>query len=351
MAAQGKSLKVILLRSSLALLSATATAYEREGGKGNKNNPADPYMTLVGYFNSLRELGGSRRIVEDEVRTRLAQYSKRRRLEPDDNLFRDRTIKHGQDDPLELTSRVSTSDVSEAKRRLTLPFFEDKRVDVALATNMISVGLDIQRLGLMVVLGQPKTSSEYIQATSRVGRDVGKPGLVVTLLNIHKARDRSHYERFESYHASFYRAVEVTSVTPFSPRALDRALAAALVALSRHGKTGMTPPLGASEILTKRSELERFAIQFAERARNHDGTLTAQDAESSARDSARTSTQTTGQLARDRRLLSANKYEAPVSALGDERSVTLALRSPRSGSFRADRNPTPVSSESLDARR
>ena len=236
-------------------------------------------MTLVGYFNSLRELGGSRRIVEDEVRTRLAQYSKRKRLEPDDNLFRDRTIKHGQDDPLELTSRVSTSDVSEAKRRLTLPFFEDKRVDVALATNMISVGLDIQRLGLMVVLGQPKTSSEYIQATSRVGRDVEKPGLVVTLLNIHKARDRSHYERFESYHASFYRAVEVTSVTPFSPRALDRALAAALVALSRHGNTGMTAPLGASEILTKRSELETFAIQFAERARNHDGTMTAQDAE------------------------------------------------------------------------
>jgi Helicase conserved C-terminal domain len=278
-AAQGKSLKVILLRTALALLSAAAVAYEREGGKANRNNPADPYMTMVGYFNSLRELGGSRRIVEDEVRTRLAQYSKRKRLEPDDNLFRDRMIKHGQDDPLELTSRVSTSDVAEAKRRLTLPFYDDKRVDVALATNMISVGLDIQRLGLMVVLGQPKTSSEYIQATSRVGRDVAKPGFVVTLLNIHKARDRSHYERFESYHASFYRAVEVTSVTPFSPRALDRALAAALVALSRHGRPAMTPPLGASEILSKRTELEAFAIQFAERARNHDATLTPQDAE------------------------------------------------------------------------
>ena len=277
-AAQGKSLKVILLRTSLALLSAAMVAYEREGGRTNKNNAADPYMSMVGYFNSLRELGGSRRIVEDEVRTRLAQYSKRRRLEPADNLFSDRTIKHGQDDPLELTSRVSTSDVAEAKRRLSLPFFDDKRVDVALATNMISVGLDIQRLGLMVVLGQPKTSSEYIQATSRVGRDVAKPGLVVTLLNIHKPRDRSHYERFETYHASFYRAVEVTSVTPFSPRALDRALAAALVALSRHGKSAMTPPLGATEILSNRSELEAFAIRFAERARNHDGTLSTQEA-------------------------------------------------------------------------
>ena len=77
----------------------------------------------------------------------------------------------------------------------------------------------------MVVLGQPKTSAEYIQATSRVGRDPERPGLVVTLLNIHKPRDRSHYERFAAYHESFYRSVEATSVTPFSPRALDRGLA------------------------------------------------------------------------------------------------------------------------------
>src|SRR5690606_36192521 len=121
----------------------------------------------------------------------------------------------------------------EAKRRLSIEMGKDDSVDVALATNMISVGLDIIRLGLMVVLGQPKTSSEYIQATSRVGRDVHRPGLVLTLLNIHKPRDRSHYERFPAYHASFYRNVEATSVTPFSPRALDRALAPAIVAMCR----------------------------------------------------------------------------------------------------------------------
>jgi len=189
-----------------------------------------------------------------------------------DTLFSDRTISY---EVLELTSRVATSDVASAKRRLAQPFQEDDRVDVALATNMISVGLDIIRLGLMVVLGQPKTSAEYIQATSRVGRDATRPGLVVTLLNVHKPRDRSHYERFGMYHATFYRAIEATSVTPFSPRALDRALAAALVALCRQGNPIMTQPLGAGEITAERAVLDKFAARFAERARNHDPSLTA----------------------------------------------------------------------------
>ena len=95
---------------------------------------------------------------------------------------------------VELTSRVSTNQVADARRRLERPFHEAQRVDCAIATNMISVGLDIPRLGLMVVLSQPKTHTEYIQATSRVGRDDRRPGLVVTLLNAHKPRDRSHYE-------------------------------------------------------------------------------------------------------------------------------------------------------------
>ena len=265
-AAQGRSLKVVLLRAALSLLSAAQVAYERDGGRRNKKNVADPYMTLLGYFNSLRELGGSRRIIEDEVRTRVAQYSRRRRIEPNERLFTDRSIGY---DVLELTSRVSTGDVASAKRRLSLPVYEDERVDTALATNMISVGLDIIRLGLMVVLGQPKTSAEYIQATSRVGRDPLRPGLVVTLLNIHKPRDRSHYERFETYHASFYRSVEATSVTPFSPRALDRALPGALVALCRQGRPDMTPALGAGQILAMRASLDAVAVRLAERARNH----------------------------------------------------------------------------------
>lgn len=264
-AAQGRSHKVILLRTALCLLSAGERLYRANGGK-SPTNPADPYTSLVAYFNSLRELGGSRRITEDEIRSRLQQYSERRRLDPTDTLFRSRTIDF---EPVELTSRVSTDKVAEAKRRLSLPFNEDGSVDVALATNMISVGLDITRLGLMVVHGQPKTSSEYIQATSRVGRDPLRPGLIVVLFNVHKARDRSHYERFARYHQTFYRNVEATSVTPFSPRALDRALASAVVALARHQIAALTKPEGAADILTERPNAQSIPDLFAQRAGQH----------------------------------------------------------------------------------
>jgi len=177
----------------LVLLAAAQKAYIKSGPKGSPANPADPYMTLLGYFNSLRELGGARRIIEDEVGNRVSGYASRVRVGETDGLFMNRKIAY---EVVELTSRVSTDKVAEAKRRLALPFCEKDRVDVAIATNMISVGLDIIRLGLMVVMGQPKTSAEYIQATSRVGRDPDRPGLIVTVLNIHKPRDRSHYERF-----------------------------------------------------------------------------------------------------------------------------------------------------------
>ena len=133
---------------------------------------------------------------------------------------------------------------------------------------MISVGLDIPRLGLMVVLGQPKTHAEYIQATSRVGRDNARPGLVVTLLNIHKPRDRSHYERFRHYHETFYRSVEVGSITPFSARALDRGFAGALVGLARHIQPELTPPQGVEQIADVRAGVERRLLEvFLERVR------------------------------------------------------------------------------------
>lgn len=173
-AAQGRGPKLVFLRSLTTLVAAAQAAFDAGGGAENGSNPADPYMTALCYFNALRELGGARRIVEDEVRDRAGRYgAKRRRVTPTDAPFANRMI----GEPMELTSRVSTDQVAEAKRRLEGAFGSGaETVDVALATNMISVGLDITRLGLMLVQGQPKTAAEYIQATSRVGRDPARPG-------------------------------------------------------------------------------------------------------------------------------------------------------------------------------
>ena len=253
-ASQGRNPKVLMRRVLLALMGAAQQAWHEAGGDGNPRNPADPYMTALAYFNSLRELGGARRILEEEVRTTVARYGARRRVGEARRLFRDRT---DFSEPVELTSRVSTDQVAETRRRIECRFDDRRnRVDCALATNMISVGLDIPRLGLMLVLGQPKVHAEYIQATSRVGRSDKGPGLVVTLLNVHKPRDRSHYERFRHYHETFYRSVEAGSVTPFSPRALDRGFAGALVALARHLEPALTPARGVERIGDVRAALE-----------------------------------------------------------------------------------------------
>lgn len=246
-AAQGRGPKLVFLRSLTTLVAAAQAAYDAHApGTGNDRNPADPYMTALCYFNALRELGGARRIVEDEVRDRAGRYgTQRRRVDPADKPFADRSIK----EPMELTSRVSTDEVAKAKQRLEAVFgLGDETVAVALATNMISVGLDIARLGLMIVQGQPKTAAEYIQATSRVGRDHSRPGLVLAVLNLHKPRDRMHFEQFGQFHRTFYRAVEATSVTPWAARALDRALAAIVVAAARHIDGTLTPDAAVNEL-------------------------------------------------------------------------------------------------------
>lgn len=186
----------------------------------------DTYWTLMGYFNSLRELGGARRQVEDDVVDYLKFCSERDGLS--ESSSRIRTIENVQ----ELTSRVSSSDLDEIRKSLWKKLPDEECLDVVLSTNMISVGLDIPRLGLMAIIGQPKTTSEYIQATSRIGRKY--PGLVVTIYNWTRSRDRSHYEHFKTYHSRLYSEVEATSVTPFSSRARDRALHAVFITLVRH---------------------------------------------------------------------------------------------------------------------
>jgi hypothetical protein len=187
----------------------------------------DGYSTLVGYFNALRELGGALVLASDDVDATIKLDAKRRNETP-------RKAK----EIVELTSRVSQTDIRNLLDRLALPCTEEDAVDVVLATNMISVGVDVGRLALMVVMGQPKGIAEYIQSTSRVGRD-RNAGLVVTVFNNAKARDRSHFETFCGWHQALYRGVEPTSVTPFAARARDRALHAAIVAIARHLVTNL----------------------------------------------------------------------------------------------------------------
>lgn len=180
----------------------------------------DAYWTLVGYFNSLRLLSAAELQVHADVDERLKQLASRDGLPP-------RVVNI----LCELTSRIDSSEIPRHLKELFIGLPREDVIDVVLATNMISVGVDVDRLGLMAVMGQPQTTAEYIQSTSRVGRR--DPGLVLTLLNSARSRDRSHYENFVPYHAALYRQVESSSVTPFAARARDRALHAVLVGLAR----------------------------------------------------------------------------------------------------------------------
>jgi hypothetical protein len=188
----------------------------------------DNFWTITGYFNSLRELGGAVVQVHDDVQDRYQfLYSKKFK-----NISKDFSSRQNQDLLEELTSRKSPSEIKKALEDLSNTYQSGDAFDYVLASNMISVGVDIGRLGLMVVTGQPKSNSEYIQASSRVGRE--NPGLVITVYNSSKSRDRSHYEQFINYHAAIYKYVEATSLTPFSIQARDRALHAAYISMCRY---------------------------------------------------------------------------------------------------------------------
>lgn len=260
-AAGGRAMKAVLLRVYVTLLTAAWRALP-EGAAGDA--AAEPYTTLVGYFNALRELGGMRRLVEDEVRSRCLKITERGTGDPATSARWFRTRELGE--PVELTSRESLGSIARTRTRLGYPHTHEEHVDVLLASNMISVGVDIDRLGLMVVAGQPKTTSEYIQATSRVGRQAKWPGLVVTALNLHKPRDRSHYERFTAWHESFYRHVEAASLTPFSAPALERGFAGALLAVARHRDGTLQPSDGVMEVEAQRAALDAILEGFATRA-------------------------------------------------------------------------------------
>ena len=272
-AAPGRNGKAVAARVYTCLLGAAKRHWEAAGPPG-KDNPGDTYMTLASYYNSLKDLGGAQRLVQEDVSQRTFRLSSRRPLQLDQSdHFADRSLAF---DVVELTSRQSTDDIASAIARLNKAFDTGRgtRTDVLLASSMISVGVDIGRLGLMVVNGQPRTTAEYIQASSRVGRET--PGLVVTSYNLFKPRDRSHYERFTAYHQSFYRSVEAASVTPFSARAIDRGLAGLVVALARHLGPRMAPNAAVTRIRETADPLRTQIVELlTTRAMAHKGTVPA----------------------------------------------------------------------------
>ncbi|SDT42728.1 Helicase conserved C-terminal domain-containing protein [Streptomyces sp. TLI_053] len=255
--AHGTRLKAAEIRVAEILLLGAQQLFDDYG------TPGDPYMTLVGYFNATRELAGMRRYLDDDITTRVRSNGSRK----GHRTIADRIVSRaGMLTIQELTSRISSSEISATLKRLeggfdperdtsdrrralfaefaaskrekrdprALPTHPSKQaVDVVLATSMLQVGVDVSRFGLMLVVGQPKNTAEYIQASSRVGRDPSRPGLVVTLYNWSRPRDLAHFEDFAHYHATFYRQVEALSVTPFTRRALDRGTAPTYIAALR----------------------------------------------------------------------------------------------------------------------
>jgi hypothetical protein len=231
---------------------------------------ADPWWTILCYYNSIRELGGALTLFGADVLDQLKVIRNRRGLKPTHtrSVSPDYSV-------MELTSRIRSDEVPEALRMLSRPLrsltetkenertcwaeHKDGRTwapiqDACLASNMIEVGVDVDRLALMVIVGQPKTTSSYIQASSRVGRKQDRPGLVVTLYANTKPRDRSHFERFRSFHQAIYQRVEPTSVTPFSIPVVERALKAVLVAIARQSSPDGRTPENVGNMLSEETE-------------------------------------------------------------------------------------------------
>ncbi|SEJ51432.1 DISARM system helicase DrmA [Demequina mangrovi] len=277
----GARLTLAEIRLSEILLLAGQKLFDQHGAA------AEPYMTLVDYFSATRELAGMRRYLEDDVTTRVSnpdrssEYPRRRT-------------------PLEigeLTSRISSAQIGKTLTHLASTFeadqdttsgraainarlragedvpYRDRPYDVVLATSMLQVGVDVPRLGLMMIVGQPKNTAEYIQASSRVGRDGEKPGLVVTLANRARPRDMAHYEQFEHYHDTFYANVEALSVTPFSEAALERGLtglivsAARVVEATQETAVSLSPDAnaGAGRIVSRRAEIDALVDKLVAR--------------------------------------------------------------------------------------
>jgi superfamily II DNA/RNA helicase len=235
------------------------------------------FWTVTGYFNSIRELGKASGLIRDDVKEYINQLN--RRNNTNKRYLWDNTS-------VELTSRKSGSEIPEILKKLEVKHTDNNGkvrnypIDTLIATNMLSVGVDISRLNSMFVVGQPKLTSEYIQATSRVGRN--SLGLVCTLYNSSRSRDRSHYETFQSYHQSLYRFVEASSVTPFSVPALKKAVAGVIVSMLRNSIEELSSDRSPINILNDESWLDDVVEYLMERVRKSEDKyrLYSEDAES-----------------------------------------------------------------------
>ncbi|ABK78247.1 DNA helicase [Cenarchaeum symbiosum A] len=214
---------------------------------GSSSELVDPYWTLVGYYNSNRELGGSNRLIEDDVNTNLGFLAEHEYGNGDKR----RDIGTPGNGIEELTGRRTQREINTIRAKIEKPLGTGEEISVLLATSMISVGIDINRLSLLTIVGQPKSVTEYIQVAGRIGRKKDSPGCVFTLFNPHKVRDLSHYENFNGFHNTMQKQVEPTTLTPFSPPACRRGLRPVFMTMMRLSV----------ETLAKNKDASRFRIE------------------------------------------------------------------------------------------
>lgn len=199
----------------------------------NASETSDPWWSNIAFFSSRRSLGQLDSLVETDLKSALFQIRNlsgvsSAELDQDGRQLGSRQMRNKR----QLTA-ISSDDVGAVLEDLNIGNANSNSIDLCFATSMIEVGLDVPRLGLMTIVGQPKSASQYIQVSGRVGRSENAPGLVISLLNPNVYRDRSHYENFTSWHDRMYSSVEPASVTPFTKRSLQRTLSSILTILIR----------------------------------------------------------------------------------------------------------------------
>ena len=302
--------QTIQAKISASIIQKTRSLQEQINQEGidvsKKLKLIDKFYTFVSYFNSLKELGNASHMYDDSLRSfrdtiyrNFENYNHEKEIEEFKKKYEKSSVEEKEDEPgekiieqrrkhikrkdiekVELTSRKDSKDIPEILEQLEGSIIENTSpVDILLCTNMLSVGVDIDRLGCMLVNGQPKLHSEYIQATGRIGR--GFPGLIISAYNFLKPRDLSHYENFIHYHAQLHKYVEATSVTPFSSRARDRAFFGVIVGIIRQVQVQLSEREDAWEFdITKiwvKELMEKIRVVVKDRVELIEDTKTADD--------------------------------------------------------------------------